>query len=127
MSRRILTIVACALGQEVIAMKFQLLLTGVVLILGMSALAADQKPKVVEMTGTLRTGIVAIGGETSGIVIETRAGRFDLDLGKNKELRRKAAALNGKKVTVAGTLVVRKGVELKERRIIVVRSMKETR
>jgi hypothetical protein len=79
------------------------------------------------MTGTLRTGIVAIGGETTGTVIQTKKGTFELDLGKNKELRDKAEKLKGKTVTVTGSLVIRKGVEVKVRKIIVVTRLQEAK
>jgi hypothetical protein len=85
--------------------------------------AKDKGGKKVELTGTLRTGIVAIGGETTGTVIETKKGKFELEFGKQKELRKKAEKLNGKDVTVTGTLEVRKGVEVKERKIVTVTSL----
>src|ERR1700733_2216119 len=69
----------------------------------------------VELTGKLRTGIVAIGGETTGTIIETKKGRFELDFAKQKELRQKAGKLNGKTVMVVGTLKIRRGVEVKQR------------
>jgi hypothetical protein len=103
----------------------RLFILGGVLWLFTLAAWGDQPAKKVEMTGKLRTGVVAIGGETTGIIIETKKGRFELDLGKNKELRARAAKLNGKQVTVTGTLVIRKGVEVKERRIITVKTLKE--
>jgi hypothetical protein len=96
-----------------------LLAVGLAGFLALAALAADRtEAKKVEMTGTLKTGIVAIGGETTGTIIETKKGTYELDFGDNKELRKKAASLNGKKVSIEGTLTVRPGVEIKERRII---------
>ncbi len=86
--------------------------------------AADKEAgKKVEVKGTLRTGVVAIGGETTGVVVATKGGTYELELGKDKALRRQAEKLNGKAVLVAGTLEVRKGVEVKERRIITVTSL----
>lgn len=79
----------------------------------------------VELTGTLRTGIVAIGGETTGVILETKEGKYELDFGKDKELRQKAGKLNGKTVQVAGTLEIRKGVEVKERKIVIVTRLEE--
>ena len=78
----------------------------------------DKGAKKVELTGKLRTGIVAVGAETTGAVLETKKGKFELDFGKDKELRQKAEDLNGKAVKVAGTLEIRKGVEVKERKIV---------
>jgi hypothetical protein len=73
----------------------------------------DKDPKgkeKVELTGTLRTGIVAIGGETTGTLIETKKGKFELDFGKKKELRQ-----------------IHKGVEIKQRKIVSVTSLEEAK
>ncbi len=74
----------------------------------------------VTVVGTLRTGIVAIGGETTGTTITAKGVTWELDLGKNVELRQKAKGWDGKKVTVRGTLERRVGVEVKERWIVAV-------
>lgn len=93
--------------------------------LALPLLAQDkEEPKKMEFKGKLRTGIVAIGGETTGTILETKDGRLELDLGKDKELRKMADNLNGKAVVVTGILQVRKGVEVKERKIITVVSLK---
>jgi hypothetical protein len=70
-------------------------------------------------TGTLRTGIVAVGGETTGIVLETPEGRVELQSATDA-IRAQLQGLNGKSVTVRGTLTVRAGVEVRERRIVLV-------
>jgi len=95
--------------------------TTLLCLLALPALAAD---KEVQVRGTLKTGIVAIGGETTGTIVRTKAGTFELDLGKDKELRALAKKLDGKEVVVSGPLQVRKGVEVKERRIITVKTLK---
>lgn len=79
----------------------------------------------VELKGKLRTGIVALGGETTGTIIETRDGTFELDFGKDKDLRQQADKLDGKTVQVEGSLTVRKGVDVKERKIVAVRKLEE--
>ena len=89
--------------------------------------AKDKDAKKVELTGKLRTGIVAIGGETTGTLLETKKGTYELDFGKQKELRQKAEKLNGKNVKVVGKLEIRKGVEVKERRIVTVTSLEEAK
>jgi hypothetical protein len=89
--------------------------------------AKDKDAKKMELTGKLRTGIVAIGGETTGTILETKKGTFELEFGKQKELRQKAEKLNGKTVTVVGKLEIRKGVEVKERRIVTVTSLEEAK
>src|ERR1051325_11238698 len=66
--------------------------------------AKDKDAKKMELTGKLRTGIVAIGGETTGTILETKKGTFELEFGKQKELRQKAEKLDGKTVTVVGKL-----------------------
>ena len=86
--------------------------------------AAKDEDKNVELKGKLITGVFAIGGETTGTIIETKEGRFELDFGKNKELRKLAEKLKGKQVQVAGTLTVRKGVEIKMRKIVTVKTLK---
>jgi hypothetical protein len=96
------------------------LLFGVLCLLALPAIAGEQGPKKVEIKGILRTGIVAIGGETTGTIIRTKDDKYELDFGKDKKLKKKAEKLDGKAVVVTGTLVVRKGVEVKERKIIIV-------
>jgi hypothetical protein len=91
-------------------------------------LAADPTPTEesisVTVIGTLRTGIVAIGGETTGTTITAKGIKWELDLGKNAELRAAAEKLNGKLITVTGILELRPGVEIKERWIVTVASLK---
>lgn len=81
----------------------------------------------VELTGTLQSGVVAIGGETIGTIIETKNGKFELDFSKKKELLQQVAKLKGKNVLVAGTLEIRRGVEVKERKIVSVTSLEEVK
>ena len=83
-----------------------LVLSGLMCLVALPALAAEPAPKKVEMKGTLRTGIVAIGGETTGTIIETKEGKYELDFGTDKDLRKKAEELNGKMV-VTGELNMR--------------------
>ena len=87
---------------------------------------ADGKQAAKTFEGTLQTGIVAVGGETTGIVLKTKAhGQYELDLKKDDKLLKLADKLNGKKVVVEGDYKPRPGVEVKERRIILVKSIKE--
>lgn len=92
--------------------------------------AADAAPAdesiTVTVVGTLRTGIVAIGGETTGTMITARGIKWELDFGINAELRAAAEKLDGKQVTAIGTLEHRVGVEVKERWIVTVTSLKGT-
>jgi hypothetical protein len=90
--------------------------------------AADQPAQesiTVTVVGTLRTGIVAIGGETTGTTITAKGIKFELDFGKNAELRAAADKLDGKRVMVTGGLQRRPRVEIKERWIVTVTSLME--
>lgn len=70
-----------------------------------------------EWTGRVTTGIMAVGGETTGILLTTTASeRLELDA-TTPALRQRLQALNGKTVTIRGTLETRVGVE-RTRRVI---------
>ena len=70
--------------------------------------------------GTVRTGIMAIGGETTGVTIAARGATWELDLSKDPALRAKAESLSGRKAVVRGSLEVRPGVERRQRWIVTV-------
>ena len=70
-------------------------------------------------TGKLSTGVMAIGGETTGTIISDGKTTYELDI-KGAALKTKAEGLNGKQVTVTGTLTIKAGVEIAQRRIITV-------
>ena len=85
----------------------------------------DRKPAAVDsinvtVVGTLRTGLVAIGGETTGTTITAKGITWELDFGKNSALHDTAEQFNRKRVTVRGSLERRKGVEIRERWIVTV-------
>lgn len=86
--------------------------------------AAADESITVTVVGTLRTSVVAIGGETTGTTVTAKGITWELDFGKDAELRAAAEKLDGKLVTVTGTLERRAGVEIKERWIVVVTSLK---
>lgn len=93
---------------------------------------ADEEPDNAEsisvtVVGTLRTGVIAIGGETTGVTIKAKGITWELEFGKNDELRKAAMALDGKNVRVEGSLERRKGVEVKDRWIVTVSSLEEAR
>ena len=77
----------------------------------------------VEVQGKLQTGIMAIGGETTGTTITAKGVTWELDLGRKDDLRKKAEKLNGKLVLVRGELTRRGGVEIKTRWIVKVSSL----
>lgn len=80
--------------------------------------AASKSGSTCEKTGTLETGIVAIGGETTGVVVHTKSGDWDLDFHNGKELEKLADALNKKVVIVSGRCRTVEGVEKPGRNVI---------
>ena len=77
----------------------------------------------VDVTGVLRTGLVAIGGETTGTTITAKGIRWELEFPKESPLRATAEKFHGKRVRVRGSLERRAGVEIKERWIVTVRAL----
>jgi hypothetical protein len=71
-----------------------------------------------EVKGTLMTGIAAIGGETTGVLIRTKQG-FGCEVAGVKDDK-----LNGKTVVVKGTFAVKPGVEIRQRSILTASSVK---
>jgi hypothetical protein len=57
----------------------------------------------VEIKGKLQTGLVAIGGETTGTVIKTDSGTLELDFAGDKKLEEAAKKLDGKTALATGT------------------------
>ena len=86
--------------------------------------AASEEYIRVEVRGQLRHGIVAIGGETTGTEISAQGVRWELDLSGNPEFAALAEQLDGKTALVTGTLVVRQGVEIPQRSIVTVETLK---
>ena len=77
----------------------------------------------VVVRGTLRTGIMAVGGETTGTTVTARGVTWELDLRARPEWKARADALNGRRVMVTGSLEVRPGVERRQRSIVTVKSL----
>jgi len=82
----------------------------------------DESIEVV-VRGTMRTGLMAIGGETTGVTIAARGATWELDLSRDPALRAKAEALSGRMAVVRGSLEVRPGVERRQRVIVTVTSI----
>ena len=101
-----------------------LLATVVLSMVAMTGHAADETPKSdyvkVEIRGTLETGVIAIGGETTGVVIRAAGSVWELDLGGDAELKKRAEQLNKQTVVVTGVYRKQQGVEVPERHIIAV-------
>jgi hypothetical protein len=77
----------------------------------------------VEIHGQLKTGVVAIGGETTGVTITASNLTFELDFADGPNQAAKAEDLNGRSVVVTGMLEGRKGVEIPLRYIVKVESL----
>lgn len=72
-------------------------------------------------TGTLRGGVVAIGAETTGWVLETDDGRrIDVDVSKAGDA---AGKLDGKRVVIEGDVVTANWVERGERDLLMADSI----
>jgi hypothetical protein len=78
----------------------------------------------VEIRGQLQTGVLAIGGETTGVTITASNLTFELDFKDGSDLAAKAEGLNSHSVVVTGKLEGRKGVEIPLRYIVSVESLK---
>ena len=102
------------------------LLTGISLTLCTFVMADDAPPKpsvLVECSGRLRHGIVAIGGETTGTTITFNRIVWELRL-RDDAAREFAEEHNKEPVIVIGTLRKIAGIEVKDRWIIDVRTLK---
>lgn len=98
-----------------------------VTILGTSTSRAANAPAAtaansITFTGKLTTGMMAIGGETTGTIVNDGKTSYELD-SKDAAIKAKFRELSGKQVTVKGTLTVKEGVEVRQRRIITVESI----
>lgn len=77
----------------------------------------------VVVRGTLRTGIMAIGGETTGTTVTARGATWELDLRGKPEWTARAESLSGRRVVVTGSLEARPGVERRQRWIVTVKTL----
>jgi hypothetical protein len=84
-----------------------------------SAAAGCAEAIDVKMRGVLKTGVMAIGAETTGVTITAGGATWELELDERQS--ETAASLAGKPVTVEGSLRYRRGVEVKRRAIVKVR------
>jgi hypothetical protein len=96
----------------------------------MPARGAIQQPpqegQRITVSGTLHTGIVAIGGETTGYAIETADGRM-IELQLNRAQQQRANRLDGRQIEVTGRLTIVQGVERPDREVIIVERMRVIR
>ncbi|EAQ80158.1 hypothetical protein [Blastopirellula marina] len=88
-----------------------------------NAASASEGSIQVTVIGKLQTGLVAIGGETTGTTITAKGITWELELGSSEELRKMAETLDGKQAKVTGSLERRAGVEVAERWIVTVKKL----
>jgi hypothetical protein len=78
----------------------------------------------VEVRGTLSTGVMAIGAETTGTTSQASNVTWELDFGDRKDLRELASKLDKQKVVVTGNYQKVRGVEIRERHLVKVTALK---
>jgi len=110
------------------AMLFKLVLASLVSsMVAVTGRAAEETPQAdyvkVEIRGKLQTGVIAIGGETTGVVVRAAGSVWELDLAGNAELKKQAEQLDKQTVVVTGTYRKQAGVEVPERHIIAVATL----
>lgn len=80
----------------------------------------------VEITGDLRTGLVAIGGETTGSDIVANGWRFELDYPTDEMATYADRLAQSKHAQVLGSFRLEKGVELPDRWVLDVKKIRPT-
>ena len=85
--------------------------------------AKDEQSIKVEVTGLVKTGIAAIGGETTGITITANKVTWELDI-KDPALLALAKEMDGKTAIAKGELRAVEGVEIPRRWIVTVSDIK---
>ncbi len=96
---------------------------------GKEKVVPDTKQYVkVEIRGRFKTGMVAIGGETTGMTVTADGTTLEVDIPEDKaQLRKQVDALDGKAVLIKGSLRVKDGVETGKRIIVTLFSIEETK
>lgn len=72
----------------------------------------------VEVVGRLTTGVMAVGGETTGFTISAGNITWELDFGNDNALQERAEKNDRRQVSVAGVLRRQIGTEVKERWLV---------
>ena len=78
----------------------------------------------VDMVGVVRTGVMAIGGESTGTTVSALGFTWELDLGGNEAFADLARKSSGTELNVKGTVTVKQGVERGRRVIVVVKELR---
>jgi len=98
------------------------------LILGLSLFSVISFAKPEILVGKVQSGMMAIGGETTGIELtvekpkKNQPASVELDF-ENKEDRKKAIEWKGKKIQVEGEYTVFSGIERPQRKILKVKKI----
>ena len=89
-----------------------------------SAGRPDTQPT--SFTGTLRGGVMAIGGESTGWRLEgdAQTGGIEVEVSK---VRDRARALDGRRVTITGRMTTHSGPERGDRPVLVAESIDEAK
>ena len=74
----------------------------------------------VTVVGRLASGVMAIGGETTGTTITANNITWELDLQDDEQLVEAVDRLGKSRARVTGTLIKKRGVEIRERMIVLV-------
>lgn len=88
--------------------------------------ANDEYVKV-EIKGVLQTGIIVIGGETTGYIVRVGGVVWELDFAKHPELKATADQLDKKTVVFTGDYSKKAGVEVPDRNIVSVATLAEAK
>jgi|GEM_PF-1408822 len=92
-------------------------------VLSREPLAAPPETRPQVFLGTMQSGVVAIGGETTGVQLKTRLQAYELEFPKDSDGARRASEFDGQPVIVTGEFRTRPGVEISERSLIVVQTL----
>ena len=111
---------------------FTLVCTGILLVAGCQLHGADPGAQADQtgdqrFTGTLESGVMAIGGETTGWRLVRGAdagGPIEVDVSR---VRPRAGQLDGRRVTITGHVVPRQYVERGSVRVLVAESIEPAR
>ena len=113
---------------SVVALELGLTVTAAAMLICLAGFGSRADTQVmdkikVEVTGILHTGIAAIGGETTGVVIQSGNVTWELDFSGNPSLKTLARELDTKRAVVTGIYHRVAGVEIAQREIVTVASL----
>ena len=101
----------------------RLLLLVIAAALGFAVAHAADYVKV-EVRGTLNTGVMAIGGESTGTIITVGPVVWELEVPAEAPAAQRLQALDGAEVVVTGVYRQQEGVEIPIRHIVTVDSIR---